>query len=117
MSGTVTEAFRSGSMVAVAHCSRPRLKTRSWADSDSEIDAAATGAVMTKSRPEIILEGSDDGVSWQPYEFRYKPGKLDRTPPFLLGHMPRLDWMMWFASLGSCACNPWFVQFQDGLLR
>ena len=35
-------------------------------------------------RPEVILEGSNkmDGP-WVPYEFPYKPGALDRTPPFL----------------------------------
>ena len=31
-------------------------------------------AVMTTTRPEIIVEGSDDGEDWTPYEFRYKPG-------------------------------------------
>ena len=72
-------------------------------------------AVMTKDRPGIILEGSADGVSWAPYEFRYKPGKLDRTPPFLLGHMPRLDWMMWFASLGILRDS--VVQLQQQLLE
>ena len=30
-------------------------------------------AVMTKTRPEIIIEGSDDGSTWKPYEFEYKP--------------------------------------------
>jgi len=28
-------------------------------------------AVMTTSRPEIIIEGSNDGVTWLPYEFKY----------------------------------------------
>ena len=27
-------------------------------------------AVMTTSRPEIVVEGSDDGASWQAYGFR-----------------------------------------------
>jgi hypothetical protein len=30
--------------------------------------------VMTKTRPEIIIEGSADGTEWLPYEFRWKPG-------------------------------------------
>ena len=33
-------------------------------------------AVMTTERPEIIVEGSDDGVEWKAYEFRYKPGDV-----------------------------------------
>src|SRR5439155_16339510 len=39
-------------------------------------------AVMTTTRPEIIIEGSDDGRTWLPYEFRYKPGDLKRPPPW-----------------------------------
>ncbi len=35
-------------------------------------------AVMTTSRPEIVIEGSDDGQTWREYVFRYKPGPLER---------------------------------------
>ncbi|MBF5045169.1 lipase maturation factor family protein [Aggregicoccus sp. 17bor-14] len=73
-------------------------------------------AVMTTTRSEILLEGSADGTAWRPYEFRYKPGRLDRTPPLLLGHMPRLDWMMWFAALGDCGSSRWLLELQAGLL-
>lgn len=74
-------------------------------------------AVMTKSRPEIILEGSDDGASWKQYQLPFKPETPQTRPRFVIGHMPRIDWMMWFASLGSCRTSPWFLQLQDGLLR
>jgi len=33
-------------------------------------------AVMTTSRPEIIVEGSQDGMTWVEYEFKHKPGDL-----------------------------------------
>jgi predicted DCC family thiol-disulfide oxidoreductase YuxK len=55
--------------------------------------------VMTTERPEIIIEGSDDGVNWKPYEFYYKPGDVTRPPSFTTPNMPRLDWQMWFAAL------------------
>ena len=29
---------------------------------------------MTETRPEILIEGSLDGIDWKPYEFRWKPG-------------------------------------------
>jgi hypothetical protein len=64
-------------------------------------------AVMTTRRPEIVIEGSDDRRTWKPYVFPYKPGPLDRAPPVVLGHMPRLDWQMWFAALGGR--NAWFT--------
>lgn len=74
-------------------------------------------AVMTTTRPEIQIEGSDDGESWKAYEFKWKPGKLERASEFVAPHMPRLDWQMWFAALGSCARNPWFVRFEERLLQ
>ena len=33
-------------------------------------------AVMTTTRPEIVIEGSNDGLTWLAYEFKYKPGDL-----------------------------------------
>jgi uncharacterized membrane protein YphA (DoxX/SURF4 family) len=74
-------------------------------------------AVMTTSRPEIIVEGSNDGVKWDAYEFKYKPGDLNRRPAFVAPHQPRLDWQMWFAALGDVHQNPWFVNFCVRLLQ
>ena len=55
--------------------------------------------VMTTERPEIVVEGSRDGVEWKPYEFRWKPGDPMRRPGFVEPFHPRLDWQMWFAAL------------------
>ena len=74
-------------------------------------------AVMTKRRPEIILEGSRDGIHWLPYEFRYKPGDLSRRPAFMAPHMPRLDWQMWFAALGEGPRDYWYLSFCKRLLE
>jgi lipase maturation factor 1 len=73
--------------------------------------------VMTKSRPEIIVEGSADGAEWLPYEFRWKAGALNRAPGWVAPHQPRLDWQMWFAALGSYRHNPWFVSLLERLLQ
>ena len=74
--------------------------------------------VMTTERPEITVEGSDDGDTWKPYRFRWKPGELDRRPRFTTPHMPRLDWQMWFAALGGdCRSAPWFLRFEQRLLE
>jgi hypothetical protein len=58
-------------------------------------------AVMTRGRYEIEFQGSDDGQNWVPYPFRYKPQGLDRPPGIYAPYQPRLDWNLWFASLGS----------------
>ena len=73
--------------------------------------------VMTKERPEIIIEGSEDGIAWRPYEFKWKPGSLDRRPSFVAPHQPRLDWQMWFAALGDPRQNPWFFSLAFRLLE
>ena len=73
--------------------------------------------VMTTRRPEIILEGSRDGKTWLPYEFRYKPGAPGRRPPVVAPHQPRLDWQMWFAAVGHYRQSPWFVHLCLRLLE
>jgi hypothetical protein len=74
-------------------------------------------AMMTTSRPEIVMEGSMDGETWTPYSFRYKPGDLARAPRWAAPHQPRLDWQMWFAALGNYRENPWFINFALKLLE
>jgi predicted DCC family thiol-disulfide oxidoreductase YuxK len=74
-------------------------------------------AVMTTTRPEIIVEGSSDGVQWREYGFKYKPGDVMRRPRWNAPHQPRLDWQMWFAALGTASDNPWFSRFLERLLE
>jgi predicted DCC family thiol-disulfide oxidoreductase YuxK len=74
-------------------------------------------SVMTTNRPEIIVEGSNDGETWQAYEFKWKPGNLKRSPRFVAPHQPRLDWQMWFAALGDYRQNQWFMNFCYRLLQ
>jgi hypothetical protein len=74
-------------------------------------------AVMTTSRPEIVVEGSNDGETWLAYEFRYKPGDLHRAPRWVQPLQPRLDWQMWFAALSNYQSDQWFVQFAVRLLQ
>ena len=72
--------------------------------------------VMTTERPEIIVEGSSDGVEWTAYSFHHKPGDLSRWPSFVAPFQPRLDWQMWFAALSPPRYNPWFYAFCQRLL-
>jgi len=74
-------------------------------------------AVMTTQRNEIILEGSNDGEHWLPYEFPYKPGDINKAPRWAMPYQPRLDWQMWFASLGSWRDNQWLMVLMDRLLK
>jgi hypothetical protein len=73
--------------------------------------------VMTQKRPEIIIEGSDDGREWKPYGFKWKPGDLARRPGFVAPHQPRLDWQLWFAALGYPQRQAWVQTLCAHLLR
>jgi hypothetical protein len=89
-----------------------------WARPFRSTNGYGLFAVMTTTRLEIIVEGSDDGMSWKPYRFRWKPCELDRRPHFTTAHLPRLDWQMWFAALaGDCRSAPWFIRFEQRLLE
>jgi lipase maturation factor 1 len=81
------------------------------------VNAYGLFAVMTATRPEIVLEGSEDGATWVEYEFKYKPGALRRRPPWVAPHQPRLDWQMWFAALSRFDDEPWFQNFSVRLLE
>ena len=59
-------------------------------------------ATMTPHRYEIEFQGSNDGTTWTPYPFRYKPQDPHHRPRIYAPYQPRFDWNLWFASLG-----PW----------
>jgi hypothetical protein len=107
LESAVPEALIPSELITLSGWLRPLRSTNNY----------GLFAVMTTKRPEIIIEGSDDGVSWRPYRFRWKPCELDRAPLFTTPHMPRLDWQMWFAALaGDCRSAPWFLRFVKRLL-
>jgi hypothetical protein len=96
---------------------RPVLRGYRLVASLRSVNSYGLFAVMTTTRPEIIIEGSDDGVTWLPYEFKWKPGTITRRPEFSTPHLPRLDWQMWFAALGRAEENPWLFHFLHRLLQ
>lgn len=81
------------------------------------VNAYGLFAAMTRPRREIVIEGSADGVTWLPYEFRWKPGDPDRRPGWVQPHQPRLDWQMWFAALAPYEHNPWYLLLLKRLLE
>jgi hypothetical protein len=72
-------------------------------------------STMTTRRPEIVIEGSDDGERWRAYGFRYKPGDVGGPPRWVAPHQPRLDWQMWFAALRFPPA--WFPRLLQRLLE
>jgi hypothetical protein len=73
-------------------------------------------AVMTRGRYEIEFQGSDDGQTWIAYPFRYKPQELEKPPRIYAPYQPRMDWNLWFASLGEWRDNPMVLRTERRLL-
>jgi predicted DCC family thiol-disulfide oxidoreductase YuxK len=97
--------------------SKPVATLHQWLAPFRSFNSYGLFAVMTTRRPEIVLEGSNDGINWKAYEFKYKPGDVKLRPCFVAPHQPRLDWQMWFAALGNWRQNPWVLNLATRLLR
>jgi predicted DCC family thiol-disulfide oxidoreductase YuxK len=95
----------------------PLAEFRRWAQPLRIANSYGLFAVMTTRRPELIVQGSDDGINWKMYEFKWKPCDVRGRPKFVTPYMPRLDWQMWFAALGGPQDSPWLYWFLDGLLK
>ena len=77
---------------------------------------------VTKTRDEVVIEGTDEAVltpqtRWREYEFKGKPGDVRRRPPQVAPYHLRLDWLMWFAAFSSPMYHEWFVPLLAKLLE
>ena len=98
---------------------RARSCSGDWVEPLRSTNSYGLFAVMTTERPEIIVEGSDDGESWKPYRFRWKPGELDRRPAVhdaahAAARLAALVRRAWRATAGW---QPWFIRFEQRLLE
>ncbi|XP_026065809.1 lipase maturation factor 2-like [Carassius auratus] len=73
--------------------------------------------ISAEGRPEIILEGSYDGLTWTEMNPMYKPGDVNAVPPLVGPHQPRLEWLMWQAAQGGDDTSPWFTGLIQRLLQ
>lgn len=67
---------------------------------------------ITRERFEIAIEGTADqsleSATWREYQFKGKPGDPSRRPLQIAPYHLRLDWLMWFAAMGSARDYEWF---------
>jgi hypothetical protein len=73
-------------------------------------------------RDEVILEGTADArpgptSRWLAYEFKCKPGNVQRRPCWITPYHYRLDWQMWFAALSDYEHEPFLVHLIYKLLH
>jgi hypothetical protein len=88
-----------------------------WLEPFRSVNTYGLFAVMTTSRPQIVVEGSDDGAVWKAYELEYQPTDPHDALRWVAPHQPRLDWQMWFAALGRYESEHWFQNFCVRLLQ
>jgi hypothetical protein len=75
-----------------------------------------------RERDELVFEGTvddppDEHARWRAYEWRCKPGDLERRPCWISPYHLRLDWQVWFAAMESPDQAPWTVHMVAKLLR
>jgi hypothetical protein len=85
------------------------------------VNAYGAFGSITRVRYEIVIEGTAASVlgpatEWTEYEFKGKPGDLQRAPPQVAPYHLRLDWLMWFAAMSSPGEHTWFIPLLTKLL-
>lgn len=81
----------------------------------------AFGAV-TRERFEVVIKGTDAeypdaNAEWREYEFKGKPGNVNRRPCIVSPYHWRLDWQMWFAATSPPDLHPWIFTLVQRLLK
>jgi hypothetical protein len=78
---------------------------------------------VTKTRYEVVLEGTDDArpgpdSEWREYHFKAKPTDVRRRPPQYAPYHLRLDWLLWFLAMSPSPGRHgrWFSRLVGALL-
>ena len=88
-----------------------------WVQPFRSVNGYGLFRVMTVERPEIVIQGSADGLRWTEWDLRWKPGNLHRRPGLAAPHQPRLDWQLWFAALDPRGASYWLSPLMTRLLE
>ena len=74
-----------------------------------------------RERAQLVFEGTTDETmtpetTWLAYAFKCQPGDPARRPCWMSPYHHRLDWLLWFAAMGSPRDYPWAVHLVWKLL-
>jgi hypothetical protein len=75
-----------------------------------------------KERLNVVFEGTDaatpdEHALWKPYPYKGLPVDVMKRPPQIAPYQLRLDWQMWFASMGSPGQYPFTLNVVWKLLH
>jgi len=128
--GTIRTFINYGGAVLLAYLSLPvvinllsskQIMNTSY-DPFKMVNTYGAFGSVTKVRTEIIFEGTYNMdpdypmALWKEYEFKCKPGKVDRAPCLISPYHYRLDWLMWFAAFQRYEQNPWLLHLAGKFL-
>jgi hypothetical protein len=88
-----------------------------WVQPLRSVNGYGLFRVMTRERPELVIEGSADGVDWTEWDLPWKPGAPTQRPGLVAPHQPRLDWQLWFAALDPRGNSYWLSSLLARLLE
>jgi Lipase maturation factor len=74
-----------------------------------------------RERAQLVIEGTRDEVvtpetRWTAYQPRCQPADPARRPCWMSPYHRRLDWLLWFAAMGSPRQYPWMIHLVAKLL-
>ncbi len=74
-----------------------------------------------RERNQLVFEGTEDEVvgdqtRWHPYAFKCQPVDPARRPCWMSPYHYRLDWLLWFAAMGSPRDYDWTLRLIWNLL-
>ena len=73
-------------------------------------------------RLEVVIKGTDSefpdaSAEWREYEFKGKPGDVNRRPCVVSPYHWKLDWQMWFTAMSPPEFHPWIFALVERLLE
>jgi hypothetical protein len=94
------------------------LRQRLWQFPFRLVNKYALFGIIPTERRVLVIEGSQDGREWRPYEFHSNPGRLDKAPRHFAPFHHFLDFLVWFTAHTPVELmSHWFPTFLQRLLE
>jgi hypothetical protein len=111
------------SIQPVANMLSPRQIMNTAFDPLNLVNTYGAFGSVGRERLNVVFEGTeaetpDDAQAvWETYPYAALPADPKRRPPQIAPYQPRLDWQMWFASMGTPQEYPWTLHLVWKLLH
>jgi hypothetical protein len=119
---TVAAIIGALSVLPVANMLSPHQIMNTSFDPLDLVNTYGAFGSVGHERLNVVFEGTDSeqpgpGADWKAYPYMALPVELNRMPRQIAPYQPRLDWQMWFASMGTVNEYPWTLHLVWKLLH